>query len=543
MQQVSQRQQLMACLALSKVLWKKFEPWLPKLLKGEDEEAGFIVWVRAIDEHFRQWQDLPDLQTLTSLAIPQLQRLRPEQRLVVERDCRTAGQLMTSWMANNANPFSIENQGQKMMIEYVRNRLGQRMATTLQTRPDAAEHVATDLKKDLLKLAATDENIFGSHFPGGDFPKQAEDVFQKVGVTLVDVLCGGGLLSGEVVGHCAPIGQGKTTLILQLIWARAENMIVERRKRAIANGVEMDWGTLPKIYLFAYESVRTLLPNFISNAAGIPRDTAQNAFIHGKANANFSSADKQNYKDYEIRHFRPQLEAAERGECGYPNGELERFDYAVNVIDNVIRIADFSGHDAQLIDWSAKGVQGMQDYIAAHQSYTGDTGVNFVALDHVSAMVDTLVSHGTIHEAARTNAVRSMPNALGREIAAKYTTPMWAAHQLSPDENSRAPGSVPNPGSGSGSKMFLEYCAVGFASGMLSRDGIAAFKLGKQRRLLASAAEVHVARMGRMFARWESANDYTVRDGLVMAKREVSQTKFPPNSRVKGNQGFADEFT
>lgn len=539
----SQRQQLMACLALCDSLFRRARPWFSKLQNSEQDEAGFNLWVSALESYFEQWEKLPDLNTLIQLAGPMRGKADYESSLVIDRDCAAAATLVSSWSAT-ADQEELFRVGIDLFAEYSKVRIGMRAVRALESRPDSGHLEADRLRGDYISLEALNGSIFESNFPEGDVPAMPDDVYQPVGIPFVDSLCGGGLISGEVVGHCAPIGQGKTTLILQLIWARASRVFAWEAKKAKEENRAVVWKGLPYIYFFAFESVRTLMATFVSNAANIPRNTALELTLRGKNRSGLSSAARRDYKEYEVKLFAQQLEKAARGEAKWPAGELERFEHVVKVSDACIRLVDFSGHDEKLLEWSQRGVNGMRDYLDAHQSAIGRPGVNFVALDHVSAMTDTLVGSGVLKDSDKTSFIKRTPNTLSRMIGNAFSCPVWAAHQLSPDENIKAPGSVPNPVGSSGSKMFLEYCSVGFASGMLSRESIAAFKLGKQRRLSTAEADIYLGRLDKHCARWIRADDYVIANGAIMPRNELGGSKLPPGARSKIpiSGSFEDDF-
>lgn len=532
--QWSQRQQLMACLSLNSGLWQELVAWKTRIRTAEEEETGFWFWVDCIQQYWDQWGALPDTSTISSIGLQRMVGLSDDAKMYIIRDCGQAVVLSQAW-GPSVPPGKIESQGRTMLKRYIKDRLAAKASMSISVRPSEADETLETVQRDYARADALGEDKFESHFPDGDFAPQPEDAFQSVGIDFVDQLCGGGLIKGEVVGHAAPIGQGKTTLILQLIWARAAEIyraaLIKVQK---GGGTEEDipWATLPWVYLFAYEKVGNLLANFVSNAASIPRELALTAMLKGKKQAKFSSCVQRNYQSYELEMFGAQVKAAEeaeaRGEVGqFPAGELERFEQVVKITDRLIRIVDFSGHDERLREWSTERVGGIEKYLHAHQERVDGAGVNFVAIDFVGAMIDTALAAGRFKQDGMTQQIKMVPNDLSRAVGGAFGCPVWAAHQLNPDENDKRGGAIPNPTAASGSRMFLEYCSVGFASGKLTKENVAAYVLGKQRRLQTSEADVLLGRLQKRYARWSTANDYVVREGIIMPRSEVRTNLIP----------------
>jgi hypothetical protein len=534
--QWSQRQQLMACLSLDEGLWRSLGSWRFRARTAALEDSGFWFWVDCLHEFWEQWGTLPDLETLKSIGAQKFGGMPEEVHPYIDQDSAQAFILAAAWK-QSVDPKKIQEQGLRMLTLFIKERLASKAGSDLSAGTLSADEILRDVRAAYAQADAMGADKFASHFPGGDFEVQPEDAFQAVGIDFVDQLCGGGLLKGEVVGHAAPIGQGKTTLILQLVWARAYEVYRAASARCAKAGgtdADIDWGSLPWVYLFAYEKVGTLLANFVSNAANIPRETALTAMLKGKRGAKLSTSVDRNYRDYELSMFGDQIKEAEAllasgGSPQFPAGELERFDKVVKLTDRLIRIVDFSGHDESLQEWSTERVEGIERYLHAHQESIGRPGVNFVAIDFVGAMIDTALAAGRFKQDAMTQQIKMVPNDLSRRIGAVFGCPVWAAHQLNPDENDKRGGAIPNPTAASGSRMFLEYCAIGFASGKLTKENVAAYVLGKQRRLQTSEADVLLGKLQKQFARWSTANDYVVREGVIMPRSEV-RTNLIPNA-------------
>lgn len=547
MENLQERQQLMACFLLSDRLYKMYRKWAeivnPRMTA---DEAGLIIWTRAIEGYYQKWNAMPDVPTLQALAQPLVVDIRDdEQMAAVNRDCMAAMTIASSWLSNQKlSTAEVVSQGRYLLGNYLKRRLSVIYGERMQQRPQAVAQLAEELQQHLASVDGAVGAEFQSLFPGGYFPERKAGAFAPVGIGFIDEMCGGGLLDGEVVGHMAPIGQGKTTLVSQVCHSRCMGIVGQRIKEARAAKREIDLRHVPQIYFFVYEQVENLQANYVSNAAMIPRDICMKALYLGREQTPFSSAAKQNWKKYERKMFAAQFEQCRKLEqlgspdIKWPNGEMDRFQEAVRYIDAMVRIVDFSGHTASLRGYAEDGVMGMRNYIDAHQESIGNPGVDFIAIDFVGALVDLGVASGQYRPQDRTDIIRTMPNDLGRMLAGRYHCPVWAAHQMGPSEQKRKGGTRPDETAGQGSGMFLTYCAVGIASGKLTSENVAVYVLSKQRRLQVTAADVYLGRLDNMFARWVPATGFSFHDGAVVPVGEVSRSsrggkfKIPPAGGV-----------
>lgn len=528
----------MACLLIADELWRDFAEWRTSVI-SYGEEAGFTIWVNAISEYYSQWGKLPDLTTLQSLATNGMSRLSPEELLVVNRDCRQAAMMVSAWVGT-VDLTEIVKVGRVMLTDYLRERMISTSAAGMQYKPSEATGLLDGLQRNLAAIDGMSGTRFKPFYPDNDFPILPPESYQQVGVDLVDTMCSGGLVAGEVVGHAAPIGSGKTTLVLQVTYARALQLYMREIENARLAGRTIDLSQVPRVYVFVYEQVATLRAYHASNSASIPRKTAEAATFYGTKVAKFSTREDRQYKDYEHKLYGNQIAEAAAGRCEWPWGELERFQLAARLTNALIEVVDFSGHDKELRKWAEAGEAGMLSYIRAHQAATREPGVNFVALDYVGAMVDTGCRAGRLRINDKTDHIKMAPNNLSREIASEFRCPIWAAQQLSPDENAKAGGTIPNPMAASGSRMFLEYCSVGIASGKLTKDNVGVYVLGKQRRSQTAGSATYLAKLDETYARWTLAKDFVMSEGMIMPRNEVGQLQAPPGRHRLSSGGFGD---
>jgi len=450
------------------------------------------------------------------------------------RDVSSALQLTTTWRMQFNTPDD----------RAAGNLIGLYFEHRLRTLADGQMAMAEPGDRTLImsRLSSEVAAIYGQftidfepQFPGGEFDQQPEDAFQPVGLKFVDYLLDGGLVKGEVVGHVASIGAGKTTLAYQVCWTRALQ-ILDFVYRTHYQGASFDAvldemlarNDLPQIYFCVYETVPIIKANLISCAAMIDRKVALSvAFGQRNSGIRLSSAELQDYKPYEEKMYaeifaiNKERQLRGEGELLRPRAEKERMAYAVKIIERLLRIVDFSGYDQRLMNMACAGAKGLGTYIDIHQKRLNDPGVNFVVMDFVGAAIDMQARGKKLSENFRNSAVRQFPQEAQLEIAAKYRTPLWLAHQLNSTENKKKSGTIPEFSNAEGSGQFHMYCSVAFASGVLSKDNVAVFKPAKIRRRALSDINLQLARLSNQYAMWESAESYVVQDGAVINKSEA----------------------
>lgn len=544
----SKHQQLMACLLLSESLWRAFEPWISRCLTHESEEAGFRVWVLTIQEYFQTWSMLPPVDIVSELGAKYVSQISDHESMAaVHRDCLAALKISQSW-TTAMSLSQLNEKGRGLLGSYLEEQISAKFANRFKQPGADYTKLVDELRSELTHIRSSLRTAFRSAFPDNYFPFKTSGGLQPVGIDFVDMFCAGGLQGGEVVGHAAPIGQGKTTLVAQICHARSISILHSRIKAAKRDKMPtVDLSRLPQVYFFSYENVENLLSNYISNAATIPREVCMEASQKPLSETPFSSMEKRNWRDWERRRWSRQFEEAERAEAEgrealWPKGDMERFKEAVNIVNSMVQLVDFSGHEESHLDYASRGINGMQAYIREHQDTLGNPGVDFVAVDFVGAMADMAVSFGTLRNNERTDMIRTVPQALGQHIAGPLRCPVWAAHQLNPGEQNRAGGTIPDATAAEGSKLFLTYCAIGVASGVLTKDNVAVYKLSKHRRMQTSASDVYLGRLDKTFARWVKADNFVFHQGMVMPKREAMVEVGKVPGQLSGNLPQAGGF-
>lgn len=453
-------------------------------------------------------------------ALGQLQQDDPNAAGELIPPVKRTLQYVVAYCKQGYNVDQLTKTGQLRLREYLEHLRRSQLQTQLAGEEEDFSAVLEKATTDLATIKAVEEGRFEVPFPEGtsiEAPK-----FEATFIDFVDELCGGGLANGEIVGHSAPVGSGKTTLILQLAWARISRLLSKYKRVPLD---QVPWEELPHIYLFVYEPVRNLLVNYISNAANIERETALRFWTSGSDLSILSSRERRDYKKHELAFLGPAIEEAKKNSnTSWPNGELERLQWVTAASNRLLSIVDFSGENPALAEWAGMGVIGIRNYLEAHQQREKNRGVDIALVDYVGAMIDTQISVNNLRLSDRANHIRMAPGDLVREVAAKFSCPVWAAHQLNSQENARSGGTIPDPSKNDGSGMFLERCTIGFASGKLTRENVAVYVHAKQRR--GTLLPPKVIALDRRYAQWSAklAEGYAISSGQVLRSDEISKS-------------------
>ncbi len=454
------RQTLAACLLLCEPLFEKFMRE-PKPRDAWKADHGMRLWIEAITKYRKHFKEMPNISIMTMLIKTLHSKAEwaqdytdetPQHNLLLQ-----GGMDFASKMINDPQE-KVEEIGTKLLIDMQRHYLAATLLDRI-NRDDDLKDVVAYAGREIVRIESQVSSRHKIPFPNGFLPER-HIRFEPTGIDFLDEICGGGLMSGEVTGHAAPIGAGKTTLILQIAWERALRLWSPYSDLEFE---DVPWQELPLIYAFFYENVENLYANFISHAASISRDVALRFNIERNEEL-LSSKTRGDHKAYELQEF-----GQSRGGTGYkPPGELDRFKKVVNIANNLIRFVDLSGADSEMLDVAEQGVPGIAQYIRESQHINNHRGVDIVLVDYVGIMVDIGMNAGNFRNSERHNVIRSVPGQLGIQIANPYRCPVWAAHQLNSEQNDQRGGTIPRPNRTDGSHMFLETCATGFASGRLT---------------------------------------------------------------------------
>lgn len=523
--------ELLACCALSESLLREFKA-SPDALA--DEVVG--LWHGVLFSYYETWETMPTARYMAATLKQRLAELSYDKQITQARDIQTTLDLMVQ-LAKNA-PEDVERVGRKLLRQFMTGLLAAEAARKLVANPKNTRQILESSAKTISVIDGVESGRFTELFPD-DSLSPDKLIYEPTGVDYVDTFLGGGVVAGEVIGHLAPSGQGKTTLVLQVGWSRVERLLAPYAGRPLES---IPWEQIPRVYIFAYEIVVNLVMNLMSNAADIPRATAKMFYIN-KDQSLLSSSKRRDYKDYEEAMYAGTLDKAIKGQCAWPPAELERFSRVAKITNRLLQVAEFSGANPALMEWATQGVMGIRNYLQTHQDSVGSPGVSFVFADYVGAMVDARITGGAggVRMEHRNQLIKAAPSELSREVANRFACPVWAAHQLNSEENRKGGGTIPDPRKGDGAGLFHEQCAIALASGMLSNEGVAIYILAKHRR--EQPVTTQIARLDRQFARWVNARkDYEIVQGRVVKSSEVNKN---PQGRVSGRlipvSGFASE--
>lgn len=333
----------------------------------------------------------------------------------------------------------------------------------------------------------------------------------QVGVPFFDYFVGGhGPASGDVIGHAAPRGGGKTTLSSQLACETAKR----EEMRARQEGRPPEW-----VYVFNYEQIIDPMSQMLTHLAEIDRDTVDKYVITSNADE-LSYGD--NYKPYELEMFRDMIAAAKRGDAPWPMAERERVQQAEDFIRSHIMLADFSGQDEDNLNLAGSYVDGVRQYIDMHQEFIGRPGVAGVFIDYAGICVRIHIANNKrLKMEDQRHLIKDLPMRCKREIGNALGCFVFVSQQLSADEASRRPGTRPDPNKFNEGKAFAENCDFTLVNGVPGPGGLTVFVQSKGRR--GDPRPDQVIQLHGRRGRWVAVDQqYVVINGEVTARQDAA---------------------
>lgn len=351
---------------------------------------------------------------------------------------------------------------------------------------------------------ATDEDIFADSF-GDMLDQRSPGQFIPTGNLIVDAYTGGfGPVTGDVIGHAAPRGGGKSTFVAQIACdvAKRERIAADNENRAPR------W-----VYIFNYEQVEDPLTHLLTYYAMIPRDTVEQ-FIYTQSVDQFSA--EYNYKDYELQRYRTIIQAAEQKKCPFPLTEYERFIQARKELNRNVHVVDFTGTRAELSNMAKGFVPGIVEYIDAHQHRVGNPGFLAVFIDYAGTCARMhMRTLSRIGDDVERRLVEDLPMQAKSMIAGPNKAFVWVAQQLAADEAGKKGGTRPDPNKFKGCKAFAENCNFAYVNGVTTLDDqLAIFVQSKARR--GKLQPDMIGRLVGKFSYWEP-----VTEGLVIENDQI----------------------
>ena len=467
--------------------------------------------MESVDAHFTQFGEMPHLDVLRSRMAADLE----ESEDVAPEDTQEISQIFSMAMSlNEQPPATIERVVHSLMDRFLEECLRRQISAQLSDRRSGSlMDVLQTNQKRLQTGLASGTGRFESVFEKHRKANTGDGRFIELGIPFLDyMIAGTGPASGDVVGHAAPRGGGKTTLSSQVA------VSVAKREAVIAE----ELGTRPKmVYIFNYEEVRDPMTQMLVNLTKTPRDTIDEYIVTGDSSILSSG---RNYKTYEQERYQKTLAAISRGaKMAWPLAELERIEAAEKFISKYIQIADFTGDDPDNAELSGRFVEGIRDYITMHQQEIGNPGVAAVIIDYAGSCVRVHISATPgLSDRNQRPLTDDLPLMAKRLIANPMRCFVWIAQQLAAVEASRRPGTRPDPNAFKDCKSFAENCVFTIASGVPTNEGYTIFVQSKARR--GGQRGDRVVRLNGKYSRWIDADrDFAIVRGEIMNRKDANR--------------------
>lgn len=375
---------------------------------------------------------------------------------------------------------------------------------------------------ELRQAMVTDTDKFDNPL-GESWDNRLPGKFTVLGNPLIDIYTGGtGPATGEVIGHAAPSGGGKTTLSSQIALDATMIALDEAAKN----------GTRPPVtYIFNYEMLLGPMANVFAYGARVPRTTVEE-YYNSPAGVSVFSRDRD-YKPYEVKKFRKHLSLAASGNGPYPLAEWERIQALRAQLKDALYIVDFTGGNDKLGNYANRFVDGVEEFIQEHQLSVGSPGVTAVFLDYASAIArayTTKKNRETEYEL-----LVDLPLQVKRKIANPMRCWAFISHQLAAEEGDKAGGTRPNPTKWKGCKSFCENCDFGFVNGKATEETfLSIFVQAKVRR--GKPQPDQVGRLDGEYSNWQPAGGDLVITGNRVMERAEAMKMAGVNARIAIDQ-------
>lgn len=372
--------------------------------------------------------------------------------------------------------------------------------------------VLRESQLELRQALVSDTDKFANPL-GESFDNRKPGKFMPIGNPLFDMFTGGtGPATGDVVGHAAPSGGGKSTLSSQVALATT---MLELAKAKVENrrpGVT---------YIINYEQVLDPMTHVLANGAKVPRETIE-LYLNSPAGTSVLSTGR-NYKKYELKWFKRQLALADGKKFPYPLAERERIDKLRKQLADSLYIVDFSGSRQDLAKYGTGFVDGALEFIEEHQLSMDRPGVTAVHMDYASAMARLYL--GRPGRRNNQDTEYSLLIDLSLQVKHKITVPLRCysllSQQLAADEGARAGGTRAEPSKFKGCKAFGENCDFAYVNGKRTEDtNLAIFSQSKIRRGLPQADII--GKLDGKFSNWQPATgDLTIAGNRIVERTEA----------------------
>lgn len=506
--------QMVSWLCIDEAFYRRFIEVMANRKMGEAHHQLVVDCVA------RYWENngntLPDIKMLRSLLATQLQ----EELAVAELGTSVSDQY--AHIESTANPTLdteedyIQYDGNqarlanKTLDNLIAHLINEDTVRNLQRGKVDISDALKQAQDSLLQAHATNDDRYASTF-GESLDNRKMGRFIPTSHPIVDLYSGGtGPATGDIIGHAAPRGSGKSTFANQIAVtvARNERMAAERE------------GRKPKIvYIFNYEKVEDPLAHTLSFSSNIKRNIIED-WVWNRDNSVFSQG--RDYKDYEKELFSRQIALCKQGKSkDWPLTELERFNRARRMLDANIIVGNFSGSEPAHTPLAVRFVDGVREFIDGHQLKIGNPGVEAVFVDYAGTCVRAHMRViNRVGDNTERKLIEDLPFRFKYDVANPLGCFVWVSHQLAAEEASRRPGSRPDPNKFKDCKAFAENCDFCFVNGLPTREGYAVFVHSKSRR--GSSQPDIVGHLKGDFCNWQSADDtHVILNGSIISKDEL----------------------
>jgi len=375
---------------------------------------------------------------------------------------------------------------------------------------------------ELRQALVTDTDKFDNPL-GSSLDQRKPGKFTMLGNPLIDIYTGGtGPATGEVIGHAAPSGGGKTTLSSQIALDATMIAIHEATKN----------GARPTVtYIFNYEMLLGPLSNILAYGARVPRTTIEEYLNSVDTSEVFSRG--RDYKPYEVKKFRKHLSLAASGNGPYPLAEWDRIQRLRNQIKDSLYIVDFTGGNDKLTNYANRFVDGIDEFIQEHQLSVGSPGVTAVFLDYASAIARSYTAKK--NRETEYELLVDLPLQVKRKITNPLRCWSFISHQLAAEEGDKAGGTRPNPTKWKGCKSFCENCDFGFVNGKATEETfLSIFVQAKVRR--GKPQPDQVGQLNGEYSNWQPAGGDLVITGNRVVERDEARKMAGVNARIAIDQ-------
>jgi hypothetical protein len=492
---------LFACIAVDEVLFKRALATLDNNLFPEQDNV-FEFWFDTVKELYADVKEMPDIKMLQTAVAASLM----ESKDVSEEEVELINHI---WQVANTYTKLPEDKKTKYcsaayrtLSNYISDCTRKNLARQL-SRPQDLLTTIESARNSLVEKLATDEDVFGSLFLE-KLDQRKPGKILSLGLEFVDAFAAGSPGTREVMGHAAPRGGGKSTLINQC----ACNVAMEEQVKAAKENRAPAW-----VYIFNYERPEDPLCHSISYVGTINRNQVEHSIITGQRD-HFTKA--PDYADYEVAKFGELIKNAKKGKGLYPLAEYDRFNAARNRLASNLCIADFSGQTHALMRYAGNFVEGMAEFIEQHQQRNGNPGVLFVGVDYAGVCARVHMRATNRKEDAERSLIEEIPLRAKRLVANRFNCFVWVTHQLAADEAGRKGGTRPDPNKFKMCKSFPENCDFCIVNGVISKeDSLAVFVQAKARRGIPRPDMV--GHLEADFCKWTSAGaNYVIYNNQVV---------------------------